>query len=175
VHSLPLPSSVAPDAPAVDPQALRHALGQFATGVTVVTTLAAGRPVGMTVNSFASVSLDPPLILWSVGRSAECYQAFANAAQFRVHVLAADQEPVSRRFATRGAEKFSVGDWTFPTDAPPQLAGCVAWFECRSASRHPEGDHLVLVGRVIAQGATGGAPLLFHDSRYGRLGSLTAG
>jgi 3-hydroxy-9,10-secoandrosta-1,3,5(10)-triene-9,17-dione monooxygenase reductase component len=145
---------------------LRHALGQFATGVTVVTTRAFGRPVGMTVNSFASVSLAPPLVLWSVGRSAECYDAFAGASQFRIHVLAADQEAVSRRFATRGVDKFSVGDWQFPADAPPQLAGCAAWFECSTASRHPEGDHLVLVGRVIAHAADGGAPLLFHNSRY---------
>lgn len=163
MHSLPLPPS---PAPAVDPQTLRRTLGQFATGVTVVTTRAAGRPVGMTVNSFAAVSLDPPLVLWSVGRSAECYQAFASTEQFRVHVLAADQEMISRRFATRGADKFSVGHWHLPENAPPQLAGCVAWFECRSASLHPEGDHLVLIGRVIDHAAPGGAPLLFHDSRY---------
>lgn len=163
MHTIPVSP---PPAPALDPQALRHTLGQFATGVTVVTTVAAGRPVGMTVNSFASVSLDPPLVLWSVGRSAECYQAFASAAQYRIHVLAADQQAISRRFATRGADKFSVGDWHFPSDAPPQLAGCVAWFECRSASRHPEGDHLVLVGRVVDHAAPGGAPLLFHGGRY---------
>lgn len=167
MNSLPLPSSNTPPA---DPQALRHALGQFATGVTVITTLADGRPVGMTVNSFASVSLDPPLVLWSVGRSAECFLAFAAATQFRIHVLAAEQEPISRRFATRGADKFSVGDWRYPKDASPQLAGCLAWFECRTASRHPEGDHLVLVGRVVAHGAPGGTPLLFHASRYRHIG-----
>lgn len=154
-------------ATAVGSSELRRALAQFATGVTVVTTRAAdGAPVGMTANSFASVSLEPPLALWSLARSASSFEAFRAARRFRVHVLAADQLEIARRFATRGADKFAVGDWTHAPEAPPQLAGCVAWFECATRSQHDEGDHVIFVGRIEAMGAPGGTPLIFHDSRY---------
>jgi 3-hydroxy-9,10-secoandrosta-1,3,5(10)-triene-9,17-dione monooxygenase reductase component len=146
---------------------LRRALAQFATGVTVVTTRAAdGVPVGITANSFASVSLEPALVLWSLARSASSFEAFRAARGFRVHVLAGDQLEIAKRFATRGADKFAAGDWTHPVDAPPQLGGCVAWFECATRSQHDEGDHVIFVGRVESMGAPGGAPLIFHDSRY---------
>ena len=146
---------------------LRRALAQFATGVTVVTARAAdGTPAGMTANSFASVSLDPPLVLWSLARSASSFEAFRAAPGFRVHVLAADQMDVAQRFATRGADKFTTGSWTYPADTPPRLAGCVAWFECATRSRHDEGDHVILVGCISSMGAPGGTPLIFHDSRY---------
>jgi flavin reductase (DIM6/NTAB) family NADH-FMN oxidoreductase RutF len=148
-------------------QELRRALAQFATGVTVVTTRAAdGTPVGMTANSFASVSLDPPLALWSLARSAASFEAFRAARVFRVHVLAADQLDIAKRFATRGADKFAVGHWTHEAGAPPQLAGCVAWFDCATRSQHDEGDHVIFVGRIETMGAPGGVPLIFHDSRY---------
>jgi flavin reductase (DIM6/NTAB) family NADH-FMN oxidoreductase RutF len=146
---------------------LRRALAQFATGVTVVTTRAVdGMPVGITANSFASVSLEPALVLWSLARSASSFEAFRAARGFRVHVLAGDQLEIAKRFATRGADKFAAGDWTHPADTPPQLAGCVAWFECATRSQHDEGDHVIFVGRVESMGAPGGAPLIFHDSRY---------
>ncbi len=146
---------------------LRRALAQFATGVTVVTTRAVdGMPVGITANSFASVSLEPALVLWSLARSASSFEAFRAARGFRVHVLAGDQLEIAKRFATRGADKFAAGDWTHPADTPPQLAGCVAWFECATRSQHDEGDHVIFVGRVTSMGAPGGAPLIFHDSRY---------
>lgn len=146
---------------------LRRALAQFATGVTVVTTRAAdGAPVGMTANSFASVSLEPPLALWSLARSASSFDAFRAAQRFRVHVLAADQLEIAQRFATRGADKFAIGQWTHVPGTPPQLAGCVAWFECATRSQHDEGDHVIFVGRIESMGAPGGTPLIFHDSRY---------
>lgn len=146
---------------------LRRALAQFATGVTVVTTRAEdGEPVGVTANSFASVSLDPPLMLWSLARSASSFAAFRAAQGFRVHVLAADQLEVAKRFATRGADKFTTGRWTSLDGRPPQLDGCVAWFECTTRSQHDEGDHVIFVGRIESMGAPGGAPLIFHDSRY---------
>jgi flavin reductase (DIM6/NTAB) family NADH-FMN oxidoreductase RutF len=149
------------------PQELRRALAQFATGVTIVTTRAAdGTPVGMTANSFASVSLDPPLVLWSLSRSAASFEAFRAARGFRVHVLAADQLDLAKRFATRGADKFALGSWQHVAGQPPQLQGCVAWFECATRSQHDEGDHVIFVGRIESLGAPGGVPLIFHDSRY---------
>jgi flavin reductase (DIM6/NTAB) family NADH-FMN oxidoreductase RutF len=157
----------AKSSPAAGSSELRRAFAQFATGITVVTTRAAdGTPVGMTANSFASVSLEPPLALWSLARSASSFEAFRAAHGFRVHVLAADQLEIAKRFATRGADKFAVGQWTHVAGASPQLAGCVAWFECATRSQHDEGDHVIFVGRIESMGAPGGTPLIFHDSRY---------
>jgi len=154
-----------PSPPAVD--TLRSAFARFATGVAVVTARAAdGTPIGITINSLASVSLDPPLLLWCLARSASSYADLCDARVFRVHVLAADQIELARRFALRGGDKFASGRWTLAPDAPPQLAGCVAWFECSQRSHYDEGDHRILVGRIEAAGAPGGAPLVFHDSRY---------
>jgi flavin reductase (DIM6/NTAB) family NADH-FMN oxidoreductase RutF len=154
----------------------RRALGQFATGVTVITTRATdGMPVGVTANSFNSVSLEPPLVLWSLSRSAQSFEAFRQCPRYRIHVLAADQLDLARRFATRGADKFDGAPWHW-TDAPPAAAaddrlpaltqGHVAWFECVHHNLHAEGDHMILVGRVTAYQHAGGAPLIFHDSRY---------
>jgi len=146
---------------------LRRALGQFATGVTVVTTRAPdGTPAGITVNSFTSVSLDPPLMLWCLGRDAATFDIFRVAEQHLVNVLAAEQLDVARRFATRGADRFAGVRWS-PTDAGlPRLDGCLAWFECAIRSRYEEGDHLILVGRIDSFEVTHGRPLIFHDSRY---------
>jgi flavin reductase (DIM6/NTAB) family NADH-FMN oxidoreductase RutF len=146
---------------------LRKALGQYATGVTVVTARAAdGTPVGITVNSFASVSLDPPLVLWCLGLNSANYDAFRLAGQQMINVLAADQIDVANRFATRGADRFAGVRWS-PTDTGlPRIDGCNAWFECAVRSRHEEGDHLILVCRVEAFEVVRGRPLIFHDSRY---------
>ncbi len=153
--------------PAGSDDELRRAFAQFATGVAVVSARApGGAPVAITVNSFASVSLDPPLLLWSLGRTASDFAALHAARSFRVHVLAADQLDVAQRCAQRGEGKFAVGRWTLAADAPPQLDGCVAWFDCTLRSRHNEGDHVVLVGRIEAHGARGGTPLIFHGRRY---------
>ncbi len=146
---------------------LRKALGQFATGVTVVTTRAAdGSPVGLTVNSFTSVSLDPPLLLWCLGRSSMNFDVFRLAEQQLINVLAADQIDVAQRFATRGAERFAGVPWN-PTDTGlPRLDGCAAWIECGVRSRYEEGDHLILVCRIESFEVLRGKPLIFHDSRY---------
>jgi flavin reductase (DIM6/NTAB) family NADH-FMN oxidoreductase RutF len=146
---------------------LRKALGQFATGVTVVTARAAdGVPVGLTVNSFASVSLDPPLVLWCLGLSAAHYDAFRLAEQQLINVLAADQLDIAQRFATRGADRFASVRWS-PTDTGlPRLDGCTAWFECGVRSRYEEGDHLILVCRIESFEIARGKALIFHDSRY---------
>lgn len=156
-------TSVAPD-PTVD---LRRALAQFATGVTIVTTRTPdGTPVGMTANSFSSVSLEPPLVLWSVSRKASSCEAFRMCERYAVHVLALDQLALAKRFATRGADKFGPGDWRESDSGLPRFDGCVAWFECANRAQHPEGDHIILVGRIEAFELRAGPPLIFHDSRY---------
>jgi flavin reductase (DIM6/NTAB) family NADH-FMN oxidoreductase RutF len=146
---------------------LRKALGQFATGVTVVTTRAAdGSPVGLTVNSFTSVSLDPPLVLWCLGRDAASFDTFRLTGQHLINVLAADQLDIATRFATRGVDRYAGLRWS-PTDTGlPRLHGCVAWFEVAIRSRYEEGDHVILVGRIESFEIVRGKPLIFHDSRY---------
>lgn len=151
-----------------DPSAdFRRALAQFATGVAVVTTRAPdGAPTGLTVNSFSSVSLDPPLVLWSLSLKAESLAVFRECESYLIHVLAADQLEVARRFATRGADKFGATAWRPTDDGLPLLKGCTAWFECGNRSQYEEGDHVILVGRVEAFQTIGGAPLIFHNARY---------
>jgi 3-hydroxy-9,10-secoandrosta-1,3,5(10)-triene-9,17-dione monooxygenase reductase component len=148
---------------------VKKALAQFATGVTIVTTRAAdGSPAGLTVNSFNSVSLDPPLILWSLAHKAQSLDAFRKCERYLVHVLAVNQLDVARVFATRGADKFGTTKWQPNASGLPQLAGCIAWFECGNRRQYDEGDHVILVGRIDAFAIPGGAPLIFHDSRYVR-------
>ena len=154
---------------------LRKALGRFATGVTVVTTRATdGSPDGITVNSFASVSLDPPLVLWCLGLSAASFDTFRLASQHLVNVLAADQLDIANRFATRGADRFAGVRWS-PTDTGlPRLEGCIGWFEVGIRSRYEEGDHLILIGRVESFEVVRGRPLLFFESRFAELADATA-
>jgi 3-hydroxy-9,10-secoandrosta-1,3,5(10)-triene-9,17-dione monooxygenase reductase component len=148
---------------------IRKALAQFATGVTVVTTRAAdGSPAGLTVNSFNSVSLDPPLVLWSLAHKAQSLDAFRNCERYLVHVLAVNQLEVASVFATRGADKFGATRWQPNAAGLPLLEGCVAWFVCGNRRQYDEGDHVILVGRIDEFAILGGAPLIFHDSRYVR-------
>ena len=144
----------------------RRALAQFATGVTVVTTRdAQGKPIGLTVNSFNSVSLDPPLVLWSLALQSGSLTAFRRCTHYAVNMLAGDQLEVAKRFATRGADRFAPSDW-HEVNGLPVLDGCVATLVVRNRSRHSEGDHVILVGEVEAFTAPGGSPLVFHDGRY---------
>jgi flavin reductase (DIM6/NTAB) family NADH-FMN oxidoreductase RutF len=148
---------------------IRRALAQFATGVTVVTTRAPdGTPAGLTVNSFNSVSLEPPLVLWSLAHKAHSLDTFRGCERYLIHVLAANQLEVARVFATRGADKFGTTRWQPNSAGLPRLEGCVAWFECGNRRQYDEGDHVILVGRIDAFAIAGGAPLIFHDSRYMR-------
>jgi 3-hydroxy-9,10-secoandrosta-1,3,5(10)-triene-9,17-dione monooxygenase reductase component len=151
----------------IDKRAFRNALGAFTTGVTVVTTCDdAGRDVGLTVNSFNSVSLEPPLVLWSLARSSGSLPAFLQAEHFAVHILAADQEPMSNRFAQRGADKFSGIELARGEGGVPLLPGCSARFRCRTAFRHEGGDHEIFVGEVLGFEAFERAPLVFHKGGY---------
>lgn len=136
-------------APAEDPALYRRALGSFATGVAVVTTLAStGVPVGLTVNSFSSVSLDPALVLWSLRVHSGAFEIFSQATHFAVNVLSSEQQDVSRRFATRDGEKFEGLAVRAGLGGAPLLPDCVASFECRTARTYIEGDHVLFIGRV---------------------------
>lgn len=153
----------------------RHALGQFATGVTVVLTRdAGGRPLGLTANAFCSVSLEPPQVLVCVGRRSEAHPGFASG-RFGVSVLAADQEDVSRRFAAGGPAKFEA----FALDEGPHgcllVPGAVARLECAVVAAHAAGDHVIYLGEVLAAQARPGAPLVYHASRYARLAGPEVG
>lgn len=153
-------------------RALRDAMGAWATGVAVATTLdARGAPVGMTINSLASVSLEPPLLLWSARHGVPPFDAFEASAHFAVHVLAADQQALSDRFAQVDHDKFAGVDWEGGLHGLPLLRGGLARFQCRVVHRHPGGDHLILVGEVLEFERREGAPLLFHAGGYRRLGS----
>lgn len=157
-------------ADAFDSRDFRNALGTFATGVTVVTARAAdGRPVGLAVNSFSSVSLEPPLILWSIAYSASLWEVFRAAERFAVHVLSADQAAVSDQFAGKAADRFAG----IPVDAGlgdvPLLRDCMARFECRTEAQHSGGDHAILVGRVERYWYAPGPPLIFYGGRYAAL------
>ena len=155
----------------VDQSALRACLGRWPTGVAVITTRdVAGTSRGLTVNSFSSVSLDPPLVLWSLARTSQSFTAFANCQAFAVNVLAFEQAALARRFAASGGDKFT-GMTVEPGDhGAPRLAGCAAWLECRTTSVHDGGDHLVLIGRVLAFAAEPRHPLVFCEGELRTVG-----
>lgn len=151
----------------LDSRSLRDALGEFATGVAVVTTLGAdGRPVGVTINSFASVSLDPPLVLWSLGLASPSRAAFESCGRYAVNILAADQVEFSQRFSQPREDRFSGIELTVGAGGTPLLAGCCAWLECRNEARYPGGDHVILVGHVESFQREARDPLIFHGGRY---------
>lgn len=132
-----------------DPQAFRTALGNFATGVGIVTTLCGkGTKQGITANSFNSVSLDPPLVLVSLARSLACFEHFEACSAFAVNLLRADQKELSNRFARRGVDKWAGVDCQMGTLGVPVLEDRLAVFECRTHARYDGGDHVILVGRV---------------------------
>lgn len=148
-----------------DPKTYRNALGQFATGVTIVTTRDAdGNAVGVTANSFNSVSLDPPLVLWSLARSARSMAAFEQADDFAVHILASDQEHLSNLFASRVDDKFAGME--IGTKGPPRIEGCSARLVCATRHMYEGGDHVIMVGEVMDYESEGKPPLVFHGGAY---------
>jgi flavin reductase (DIM6/NTAB) family NADH-FMN oxidoreductase RutF len=141
----------------------RNTLGHFATGVTCMTTRTAkGEPVGITVSSFNSLSLDPPLILWSIAASGASFPCFQIGDAFAVNVLSADQVELARVFALAGGDKFAGVKQHAGLDGVPLIDGCVAHFECTVEARYPGGDHDIVVGRVRRMFDIGKTPLLFH-------------
>lgn len=153
--------------PDIDTRTLRQALGCFPTGVTVVTTLGAdGIPVGLTINSFNSLSLDPPLILWSLSRRSSNLRAFEAAGHFAVNILAEDQVAISRRFSSPVPNKFRDVAVHAGLGGAPLIEGCVAHIECRAHSSQAIGDHVLFVGRIERVRTSDRPPLLFVGGRY---------
>ncbi|MBM9595659.1 flavin reductase family protein [Roseitranquillus sediminis] len=147
---------------------LRRALGRFATGVTVVTCESELGPLGITANSFASVSLDPPLVLWSPARSSARFDAFTGAERFAIHVMSEEQVETCMRFTHTGDDWTEIR-WMRTPDGIPVLRDCLARFDCTRHAVHEGGDHAIVVGLVtsVTRGP-GGRPLLFADGSYGR-------
>ena len=152
-------------------RAFRDALGMFVTGVTVVTAAGdSGEPVGLTVSSFNSVSLDPPLVLFSIDREAQSLPALRRAPGYAVSVLSADQVELSRRFASTGADKWAGLDLEFGFEGAPLIPGAIAGFECRPHATYDGGDHEIFVGQVVGhRTAPLAAPLVFFGGQYRRL------
>lgn len=150
-----------------DPRELRNALGQFATGVTVITTVTpAGERVGVTANSFTSVSMDPPLVLWCPGRHLRSLPHFECATHFAINVLASDQHELSRRFGAPDGDKFLDVPVRSGIAGLPVLEGTLATFECRTIARHEAGDHVIYVGQVEGFRHEPARPLVFHGGGY---------
>jgi 3-hydroxy-9,10-secoandrosta-1,3,5(10)-triene-9,17-dione monooxygenase reductase component len=159
--------------PALSTPALRAALGRFATGVTIVCCRAVdGALSGLTVNSFNALSLQPPLILWSLRSESPNLDAFLGASHFSVNVLAESQVELSRRFASSEPDKFGQGAWAEGLGGAPVLAGCAAVFECERQSAQTAGDHVLFIGRVLRVGEAAVSPLVFQSGHYRMLGEV---
>ena len=157
----------------MDTQQFRSALGRFTTGVTIVTCVDDdGGFVGLTANSFNALSLEPPLVLWSLRESSPSLPAFLAATRFAVNVLAEAQLGLSRRFATRGDHRFAEGVWTLGAHGAPVLAGCAAVFECETVSHQTAGDHCLFIGRVLGCEESALPPLVYRAGHYHLLGEL---
>ena len=154
-----------------DSAAFRAALGRFATGVTIVTCVdAAGNRFGVTANSYNSVSLDPPLVLWSLAKNSRSLDAFQQAEAFAIHILSADQQELAMRFASRGdGDKFEGLHLSTGEGGVPLFEECAAHFECRTENRFEGGDHVIFLGRVVNFARGEHEALLFHDGRFARV------
>ena len=146
----------------------RQSLAMFATGVTIVTARTTeGALVGLTANSFNSVSLEPPLVLWSLARAAASLPAFSAGSHYAINILAADQQNLARRFATKDLDLFADVAFEYGAGGAPLLAGAAATFECFNRSRYFEGDHVIFVGEVErCSHRAGVSPLLFHGGKF---------
>lgn len=154
-------------APPFDPKDFRRALGMFATGVTIVTTNAAdGTPVGITANSFNSVSLDPPMVLWSLANNSRSLPAFSGSEFWNVHVLSNEQEALSNRFARPSEDKFAGLALDAQASGAPLLPGCSARFQCKNAFKYDGGDHTIFVGEVVQYDSCTLPPLLYVTGGY---------
>jgi flavin reductase (DIM6/NTAB) family NADH-FMN oxidoreductase RutF len=154
----------------LDKDSFRAALGRFASGITVVTTRDdAGRDVGMTISAFCSVSLSPPLVLVSVAHNASMYHALARAEYFAVNILADTQEPLSRRFSSKEADRFDGVGFTRGRTSAALLDDVVAWIECRRVAMHEAGDHTLVVGETLGMATSDARPLLYYRGGYATL------
>jgi len=145
----------------------RNSLGKFATGVTVITMKAAdGSLYGLTANSFSSVSLDPPLVLWSIGNNSQGFNAYQKAEHFCISILAADQDDIAMKFAKSDVAKFEGVSVTEGLGGCPIIDNAIATFECTMEATYPGGDHVILVGRVQRAHLNDGDPLLFYQGKF---------
>lgn len=151
--------------PALDSRAFRDALGAFATGVTIITTSSQDGPVGITASSFASLSLDPPLVLWSPAKTSNRFAYFRHAQHYAIHVLDGQQQQVCNAFA-RERHAFDGLDWNEDEQGVPLIDGCLARFDCTQEAVHDGGDHVIIVGRVTQASFRPGLPLLFQAGRF---------
>jgi len=159
----------ASDSSPIDPRDFRNALGTYATGVTIITAAGTdGKPYGLTCNSFASVSLNPPLVLWSLVLYSSSLSVFQNAGHFAVNVLGASQQALANRFAKSSEDKFVGVEWTPGVGNAPLLKDSVANFQCRAVNRYYGGDHVIFLGAVEAYAYNRNEPLLFARGGYGR-------
>ncbi len=156
--------------PDFSPHEFRASLGMFATGVTVVTARSAsGKPVGLTANSFNSVSLNPPLVLWSLAHTAASMATFATGQHYAINVLGADQQALAEQFAARGLDRWAGVDFFDGENGAPILTGAIASFECFNRSQYTEGDHVIFVGEVErCRHRAGSQPLVFHGGQFKR-------
>jgi flavin reductase (DIM6/NTAB) family NADH-FMN oxidoreductase RutF len=160
----------------VAPDDFRRVLSHFATGVTIITTVdGESRPTGLTVSAFCSVSLDPPQILVCIDHKSQSYPSLRDGRHFAVNILSSDHEPVSRRFATTRLDKFEGVPYRLSALGLPLIEGALAHLECQTVSRHVEGDHTILVGRVEETHHGAGEPLLYFRGKYGRIASPPSG
>jgi flavin reductase (DIM6/NTAB) family NADH-FMN oxidoreductase RutF len=147
----------------------RNALGRFASGVTVVTAIYDGRPWGMTVSAFSSVSLEPPLILVCIDKKATGHGCLSIGSSFAVNILSEEQELISRRFASRDVDRFDGTGFTAGLTGAPRLDGVIAIIECRVVQTYEGGDHTIVVGEVLATSIADGKPLAYFRGRYAQL------
>jgi flavin reductase (DIM6/NTAB) family NADH-FMN oxidoreductase RutF len=145
----------------------REVLGHFASGVTVVTGMEGGRPVGFTCQAFASLSLDPPLVAFAPGKASTSWPRIVGAGGFCVNILSEGQEALSRDFAVSGSDKFTGVGWRPAGNGAPLLDGVLAWVECEHVQSHDAGDHELVVGRVQDMGVNRGRPLVFYRGGFG--------
>lgn len=155
----------------LDQRAFRDALGQFPTGVSIITASPDGyQPFGVTANSFASVSLDPPLVLWSLQKTSDTFAAFEAATHFAVNILSLDQQAMSNQYAKKFEHDLEADHFRIGETGTPIINDAVVSFECEKQVCHDGGDHLIMVGRVLAMTGIGAAtPLCFHAGKYRRL------
>jgi 3-hydroxy-9,10-secoandrosta-1,3,5(10)-triene-9,17-dione monooxygenase reductase component len=153
-----------------DDRRFRDVLGHFATGVTIITAIDDGEPVGIAANAFASLSLDPPLVLFCVAHSSSTWPRIQRAGKFAINILGEHHESLSQLFATKGADRFTSTPWRTGVSGSPVLDEAIAYVDCELEAEYPGGDHLIVVGRVVDLDVRdGGRPLLFFKGSYGRI------
>jgi len=151
----------------IDPATFRTVMGHFATGVTIVTALEEGVPVGFTCQAFTALSLEPPMVALAPAKSSTSWPRIVKAAAFCVNILSSDQEAVCRAFAVSGGDKFQGIGWRHGTLGAPVLRGALAWVECELGAVHDAGDHELVTGHVVDMGSQDGRPLLFYRGGFG--------